>query len=83
MPAEEGQRRGAEFIAHGLSRRHIIHIGISEDEEREYIGTSIAAVARATGVRPSAGPPPISGRRRAPHTCCRWDRHDAGVTHQC
>jgi len=39
---KEGQRRGAEFIAHGLSRRRIIHIGMSEDEEREYIRASIA-----------------------------------------
>ena len=49
---EEGQRRGAEFIAHGLSRRRIIHIGMSEDEERQYIRISIAAVERATGTRP-------------------------------
>jgi hypothetical protein len=35
--AKEGQRRGAEFIAHGLSRRRIIHTGMSEDEERDYI----------------------------------------------
>jgi peptidoglycan/xylan/chitin deacetylase (PgdA/CDA1 family) len=49
---KEGQRRGAEFIAHGLSRRRIIHIGMSEDEERQYIRASIAAVERATGARP-------------------------------
>ena len=49
---KEGLKRGAEFIAHGLSRRRIIHIGMSEDEEREYIRTSIAAVERATGTRP-------------------------------
>jgi hypothetical protein len=29
---KEGQKRDAEFIAHGLSRRRIIHIGMSEDE---------------------------------------------------
>ncbi len=45
---KEGQSRGAEFIAHGLSRRHIIHIGMSEDDERQYIRASIAAVERAT-----------------------------------
>ena len=28
----EGRKRGAEFIAHGLSRRRIIHIGMSEEE---------------------------------------------------
>ena len=46
---QEGQRCGAEFIAHGLSR---IHIGMSEDEERQYIRASIEAVERATGTRP-------------------------------
>ena len=49
---EEGRKRGAEFIAHGLSRRRIIHIGMSEDEEREYIRASIAAVETAMGTRP-------------------------------
>jgi len=48
----EGMRRGAEFIAHGLSRRGIIHIGMSEAEERDYIRASIAAVERAAGTRP-------------------------------
>ena len=38
---KEGQKRDAEFIAHGLSRRRIIHIGMSEDEERQYIRASI------------------------------------------
>jgi peptidoglycan/xylan/chitin deacetylase (PgdA/CDA1 family) len=49
---QEGQRREAEFIAHGLSRRRILHIGMSEDEERQYIRDSIAAVETATGERP-------------------------------
>src|SRR5262252_8206392 len=49
---KEGQRRDAEFIAHGLSRRRLIHIGMSEDEERQYIRDAIAAVAQATGTRP-------------------------------
>ena len=44
---KEGQKRGAEFIAQGLSRRRIIHIGMSEDEERDYIRASIDAVERA------------------------------------
>jgi allantoinase len=48
----EGQKRDAEFIAHGLSCRRIIHIGMSEDEERQYIRSSIAAVEQATGKRP-------------------------------
>jgi allantoinase len=49
---KEGQKRDAEFIAHGLSRRRIIHIGMSEDEEREYIRASI-----------EVGPAPTSRRR--------------------
>lgn len=49
---KEGQKRGAEFIAHGLSRRRIIHVGMSEDEERQYIRDSIDAVTKATGKRP-------------------------------
>ena len=49
---KEGQSRGAEFIAHGLSRRRVIHIGMSEDEERAYIRDSIEAVEKAAGKRP-------------------------------
>ena len=49
---QEGQRRNAEFIAHGLSRRRLIHIGMSEAEERQYIRDAIAAVEQATGQRP-------------------------------
>ena len=48
----EGKKRGAEFIAHGLTRRQIIHIGMSEAEERAYIKASIDAVEQATGTRP-------------------------------
>ncbi len=69
---KEGQRRGAEFIAHGLSRRRIIHIDMSEDGERDYIRASIAAVERTTGTRPvgwsgpdfQETPNPQSARRR-------------------
>src|ERR1043165_884159 len=49
---EEGRKRAGEFIAHGLSRRRIIHIGMSEDEEREDIRASIAAVEMPAGTRP-------------------------------
>src|SRR6266851_1647521 len=48
----EGQWRDAECIAHGLARRRIIHIGMFEDEERQYIRDAIAAVDKATGTRP-------------------------------
>ena len=49
---QEGQKRDAEFIAHGLLRRRILHIGMSEDEERQYIRDAIPAVDKATGQRP-------------------------------
>jgi allantoinase len=49
---QEGLKRGAEFVAHGLTRRQIIHIGMSEEEERQYIRASITAVEKATGTRP-------------------------------
>src|ERR1700739_191545 len=49
---EEGRRRGAEFIAHGLARRGIIHVGMVRDQERAYIRASIDAVEKATGRRP-------------------------------
>lgn len=48
----EGKQRGAEFIAHGLSRRQILHIGMSVEEETAYIKASIDAVENATGKRP-------------------------------
>lgn len=50
---QEGLKRGADFVAHGLTRRQIIHIGMSEDEERRYVRASIEAVETATGMRPS------------------------------
>jgi allantoinase len=49
---KEGRKRDAEFIAHGRTRRQIIHVGMSEIEERQYISASIEAVERATGKRP-------------------------------
>ena len=48
-----GQKRDAEFIARGLTRRQIIHIGMSENEGRLYIRASIEAVGRVTGKRPA------------------------------
>src|ERR1700721_1605887 len=39
--AEAGRNGGAEFIAHGLSRRRIIHIGMSGGDERQYIRASV------------------------------------------
>jgi peptidoglycan/xylan/chitin deacetylase (PgdA/CDA1 family) len=49
---EAGRKSGGEFIAHGMTRRRLLHSGMSEDEECRYISDSIAAVETATGVRP-------------------------------
>ena len=49
---QECQKRDAEFIGHGTTVRHIIHAGMSEEEERKYIHDSLEAVAKATGKRP-------------------------------
>jgi peptidoglycan/xylan/chitin deacetylase (PgdA/CDA1 family) len=69
---KEGRKRGAEFIAHGLSRRRIIHIGMSEDEERQYIRASIARQSKTPpGSVRSAGPAPTSRRHRTPPTSSR------------
>jgi peptidoglycan/xylan/chitin deacetylase (PgdA/CDA1 family) len=48
----ESQQREAEFVAHGISPRHIIHAGMTEDEETEYIRTSVDALTKATGTPP-------------------------------
>lgn len=45
-------KRGCETIAHGISVNRMITSRMSEDEEREYIRTSIEAVSRATGTPP-------------------------------
>jgi len=39
-------------MAHGFSRRCIIHIGMSEDEGRRYIRASIEAIENTRGKRP-------------------------------
>ena len=44
--------RGCEIIGHGVSVSRMISGNMSEDEEREYIRTSIDAVAQATGKAP-------------------------------
>lgn len=50
----ECQKRGWEFIGHGLSQRQAISSLMAEAEERAYIQKSIDAVRRATG-KPPAG----------------------------
>ncbi len=48
--ARDAIRRGHEVAAHGW--RWESHAGLSEDEERERIVRTVAAIAEATGVRP-------------------------------
>jgi peptidoglycan/xylan/chitin deacetylase (PgdA/CDA1 family) len=45
--------RGAEIVGHGYSVSRMITSRMSEDEEREYIRTSLDALTRATGTRPT------------------------------
>ena len=65
---QEGQKRSGEFIAHGVSRRRIIHIGMSEDEERQYIRASIERSRRPQAHVPLAGQALTSRKRRIPRT---------------
>src|SRR5687767_11748587 len=53
--------RGCEIIAHGISANRMITSRMSENEEREYIRTSIDAVTRATGQAPIGWLGPESG----------------------
>ncbi len=50
---EQFARRGYEFIAHGTLANRMITSKMTEDEERTEIATSIAAVEKATGKRPT------------------------------
>ena len=48
---EECQKRGWEFIGHGQTVNRMITSNMSEDQEREYIRTSLDSLAGATGRR--------------------------------
>ena len=49
---KECQKRGYEFIGHGMSLKRMITSKMSDEEERAYIKSSIEAVTKATGARP-------------------------------
>jgi hypothetical protein len=75
----EGLQRRAEFVAHGLSRRQIIHAGMTEAQERQYIAASIAAVENATGTRPLGwSGPDFQETVRTPHLLA-----EAGIRYVC
>ena len=44
--------RGCEFVGHGISVSRMITANMSEEEEREYIRTSLSALTQATGTVP-------------------------------
>ena len=46
------QRRGCEFVAHGMSASRLITSEMSEEEERDYIRRSIDTLTRITGKAP-------------------------------
>jgi allantoinase len=49
---EECLRRGWEFAAHGTHATRMVSSAMREDDERAVIAESVAAVERATGIRP-------------------------------
>ena len=49
---KECRSREWEFIGHGLSLQRVISSKMNEEQEREYIRTSLNAVQKATGIRP-------------------------------
>ena len=53
--------RGDEIIAHGISVNRMITSRMSEQEERDYIQTSLHALTRATGKTPAGWLGPESG----------------------
>jgi peptidoglycan/xylan/chitin deacetylase (PgdA/CDA1 family) len=50
---EQFKKRKYEFIAHGISANRMITSKMSEAEEKQEIATSIAAVEKAAGTRPT------------------------------
>jgi peptidoglycan/xylan/chitin deacetylase (PgdA/CDA1 family) len=49
---QECQKRKWEFIGHGLTMQRIITSKMNEEQERDYIRTSLNSLQKATGVRP-------------------------------
>ena len=47
------QGRGCEIIGHGISVSRMITSNMTEQEEREYVQTSLEALTRATGTAPA------------------------------
>ena len=50
---EQCKKRGYEFIAHGTAATRVLSSKMTEAEEKAEIATSIAAIEKAAGVRPT------------------------------
>ena len=71
--------RGCEIIGHGISVSRMITSNMSEEEEREYIRTSIQALENATGAEPAGWFGPEYGESdRTPQLLAK-----AGLTYVC
>ena len=71
--------RGCEIIGHGISVSRMITSNMSEEEEREYIRTSIQALENATGATPAGWFGPEYGESdRTPQLLA-----EAGLTYVC
>ena len=71
--------RGCEIIGHGISVSRMITSNMSEDEERDYIQTSIQALEKATGATPTGWFGPEYGESdRTPQLLA-----EAGLTYVC
>ena len=72
-------KRGCEIIGHGISVSRIITSKMSEQEEREYIETSVEALKRATGSAPAGWLGPEYGESsRTPQLLAQ-----AGISYVC
>lgn len=49
---QECKKRDYEFIGHGLTMQRLITSTMNEEQEREYIRTSLSSLQKATGTRP-------------------------------
>ncbi len=71
--------RGCEIIGHGISASQMITGNMSEQEERQYIGTSVEALTLATGSAPSGWLGPEYGESsRTPRLLA-----EAGIRYVC
>jgi peptidoglycan/xylan/chitin deacetylase (PgdA/CDA1 family) len=50
---EHAQKRGYEFICHGMAVTQMVTSRMSEDEERAYIRTALSTVSGASGTQPA------------------------------